>query len=174
MNMLKRCCVIGVLGGVAATAAVAVPSGSAQAPASPEATTLTFFEPDAESTFKIIDNPPKSPVANLESRKYRFSVGDKLALSSPLYDKKGGTRLGTLYADGTVVKGKTFTSVSLIATGTYVINDGSQIAIQGYFSFTKDSTAAVIGGTGRYEGVRGHLSSTSTDDDSTDTLTLRP
>src|SRR5215204_1110857 len=56
MKLSKRSCVVVVLGGIAATAAVAVPSGSAQAPG---ATTLSFYEPDAQSTFKIIDNPPK-------------------------------------------------------------------------------------------------------------------
>ena len=57
MRLSKRSCVVVVLGGIAATAAVAVPSGSAQAPG---ATTLSFYEPDAQSTFKVVDNPPKT------------------------------------------------------------------------------------------------------------------
>ena len=174
MKLTKRSYVVAVLGGVAVIAAVAVPSGDAQAPAPAGPTTLTFYEPDAGSTFKIVDNPPRSRTKNPESPRFRFSVGDKLTLSSPLFDKKGGTRLGTLYADGTIVKGTTFRTASLIATGTYVLNDGSQIAVQGYFSFSKDSTVSIVGGAGRYEDAHGHLVSTSATDSSTDTLTLQP
>jgi len=68
----------------------------------------------------------------------------------------------------------TFDTARFLATGTYVLNDGSQISVQGYFSFGKESTASVVGGTGRYEGARGHLLSTTTADSSTDTLTLLP
>jgi hypothetical protein len=174
MNTLKRTGLIAVLGGVAATVAVAVPNGSAQDTGTPGATILSFYEPDAGGTFRLIDNAPKSPAKNPQSSKYRFSIGDKLVFSSPLYDKKGGTRLGTLYADSTVTKGTTFANIGLIATATYVLNDGSQISVQGAFTLGKESTAAIVGGTGRYEGARGHLSSTNTPDSSTDTLTLLP
>jgi hypothetical protein len=152
------------------TLAVAVPSGSAQAPGP---TTLTFFEPDAGSTFKILDNAPKSPVRNPESKRYRFSIGDKLTFSSPLFDRKGGTRLGTLHVDATIVKGRTFNNISALATGSYVLNDGSQIAVQGVFKLsTKVVTIPVVGGSGRFEGARGHLTSTSAPTSSTDVLTL--
>ena len=127
MKLSKRSCVVVVLGGIAATAAVAVPSGTAQAPG---ATTLSFYEPDAQSTFKIVDNPPKT-FGNRPGPRSRFTIGDKLALSSALFDKKGGTRQGRLYADGTIVKGGTFETAKLLATGTYVLTDGSQISVQG-------------------------------------------
>jgi hypothetical protein len=169
MRLSKRSCVV-VLGGIAATAAVVVPTGSAQGPGP---TTLSFYEPDAQSTFKIIDNPPKT-FGKRPGPKSRFTIGDRLTLSSALFDKKGGTRQGRLYADGTIIKGGTFEAAKLIATGTYVLNDGSQISVQGYFSFTKNSTVSVVGGTGRYEGARGHLLSTTAEDSSTDTLTLLP
>ncbi len=172
MKLTKRSRVtVAVLGTMAATAAVAVPSGSAQGPG---ATTLSFYEPDAQSTFKFQDTPPKSPTERL-GPKYRFSIGDKLTLSSPLYDKKGGTRQGRLYAEGTIVKGGSFRTAALIVKGTYVLNDHSQISVQGYFTFNDaGSTAAVVGGTGRFEGARGHLVSRSNDNSSTDTLTLLP
>ena len=170
MKLSKRSCVVVVLGGIAATAAVAVPSGTAQAPG---ATTLSFYEPDAQSTFKIIDNPPKT-FGKRPSRRSRFTIGDRLTLSSVLLDKKGGTRQGRLYADGTIVKGGTFETAKVLATGTYVLTDGSQISVQGYFSFSKDSTVSVVGGTGRFEGARGHLVSTSTETASMDALTLLP
>ena len=128
---------------------------------------------DAQSIFKIVDNPPKT-FGKRPGPKSRFTIGDRLTISSALFDKKGGTRQGRLYADGTIVKGGTFGTAKVIATGTYVLNDGSQISVQGYFSFSGTSTVSVVGGTGRYEGARGHLVSTSTETASVDTLTLLP
>ena len=87
MKLRTRSCIVVVLGGIAATAAVAVPSGTAQAPG---ATTLSFYEPDAQSTFKIVDNPPKT-FGTTPGPRSRFTIGDELALSSALFDKKGGT-----------------------------------------------------------------------------------
>src|SRR6185436_14415410 len=83
-------------------------AGSAQAPTT---TTLTFYEPSSGGNFKVIDNAPKSPTKNLQSRRYRFSVGDKIVFSQRLLTGPGGQRVGTLYADLTVVKGKTFNSI---------------------------------------------------------------
>ncbi len=164
---------IAVLGMTAAVAVggTGVQSGSAQAPGT---TTLKFYTSDAQSTFRIVDNAPKSPVKNPESRKYRFSIGDQFVFVSPLFDKKGGTRQGRLYATATIVGGKTFRDISAETTGTYVLNDKSQIAAQGFFSFSDDLRLAVVGGTGRYEGARGHLSSVSDETSSTDTITLLP
>jgi hypothetical protein len=171
MKLTKRSVIaVAVVGSVAATAAIAVPSGSAQ---DPGATTLSFYEPDAQSTFKIVDNAPKMFGARPGPRS-RFSIGDQLALSSALFDKKGGTRQGRLYAHGTIVKGGTFDTAALAASGSFVLNDGSQIAVQGYLSFSKDSTIAVVGGTGRFEGARGHDLTTNNANSSTDTLTLLP
>jgi hypothetical protein len=171
MKLSTRSSIAVIVGGIAATAAILVPSGSAQAPGT---TTLSFFEPDAQSIFKIVDNAPKSPRNNPENPKFRFSVGDELTIRSPLYDKKGGTRLGTLYAESTIVQGTTFRTARFVASGTYLLNDGSQIAVHGLFGFGDVDRVSITGGTGTYEGARGHLSSTSTGDDSTDTLTLLP
>ncbi|MEY2513073.1 MAG: Allene oxide cyclase [bacterium] len=174
MKPSKRSCgAVVVLAGIAATAAVAVPSGSAQAPA---ATTISFFEPDSQSIYRITDNPPKSASKNPGSRKFRFSIGDGLTFSSPLYDKKGGTLLGRLYAHGTLVKGTTFRTAGMEVTGTYVLKDASQIAVQGFVSFSGDTaTFSIVGGSGNYDGARGHVTSVTLDnDDSVDTLTLLP
>jgi hypothetical protein len=173
MNLTKRSAiVVAALGSMAAVAAIAVPSGSAQAPGS---TTFSFYEPDAGSIFKLIDNAPKSPTPNPQSPRFRFSIGDKLVFSAPLFDKKGGTRQGRLYADATIVKGTNFGNAASSAVGTYVLTDGSQISVQGIVSFREDSTFSVVGGTGRYEGARGHVvSHNQADDSSMDTLTLLP
>lgn len=154
----------------AALGAVLLLPGSASA----QGTTLTFYEPDAQGTFKLIDNAPRSPVPNPESKRFRFSVGDEILISSALYDHKGGTRQGTLYVNAKVVRGKTFRDVRMSADATYVLTDGSQIAAQGIFSFAATTGIAIVGGSGRYAGARGSLASTSDATSTTDTLTLLP
>jgi hypothetical protein len=90
-----------------------------------------LYEPANGGTFKILDNAPRSPVKNPGSRKYRFSVGDQLIFSNPVLDKKGGTRLATLYAEATVVSGKTFANVKALSRVTLVLINGDQIVAEG-------------------------------------------
>ena len=157
---------------MAAALAVATQSGSAQVPG---ATTLSLYEPANAGSFRIVDNAPRSPVKNPESRKYRFSAGDELIFSSPVLDKKGGSRVATLYAQATVVRGKTFPKVKTISHVVLVFNDGSQINAEGAFGFTTDVRIAITGGTGTYVGARGQVVSHSNPDDSSqDTITLLP
>jgi hypothetical protein len=162
---------VALLATATAGLALVAPTSFAQAPG---ATTLTFFEPDAGSTFRIVDNTPKSPTTNPESRRYRFSAGDTLTLSSPLFDRQGGTRQGTLYAHAVVVSGRTFASIRLLATGSYVLTDGSQLEVTGVVSLSRPSRFAIVGGSGRYAGARGSVASTSNANSSTDVLTLLP
>lgn len=147
-------------------------AGSAQAPGP---TTLSFFEPANGGTFKIVDNAPRSPVKNPESRKYRFSVGDELLFSQAFFDHKGGTRLGTLYGDFKIVSGKTFATLLVQGDVTYVLNNGDQIVAHGVASLSKDARVAIVGGTGAYQAARGSVTSHNNPDDSSqDTLTLLP
>jgi hypothetical protein len=153
--------------------ALGAQAGSAQAPTT---TTLTFFEPEAGGTFKVVDNAPKSPSRNPESRKYRFSTGDELIFSQLLLNQKGGTRQGTIYGDFKVVKGKTFNDILVLGSVVYVLNNGDQINAHGVFKLSaSDISGAVIGGTGAYAGVRGTVAShNNADGSSQDTLTLIP
>ena len=148
-------------------------AGSAQAPG---ATTLSLYEPATGGTFKILDNAPRSPVTNPGSKKYRFSVGDQVIFSNPMLDHKGGTRLATLYVEGTVVKGKTFNSVSVLSKAVIVFTNGDQIAAQGIFDFSGAQVRiAIVGGTGAYASARGFvISQNNADDSSQDTLTILP
>jgi hypothetical protein len=148
-------------------------AGSAQAPGP---TTLSLYEPANGGTFNIIDNAPKSPVKNPGSKKYRFSIGDQLIFSNPVLNQKGGTRVATLYVEATVVKGKTFASVSTLSRVTLVFTNGDQIAAQGVFGFSgTDVRIAIVGGTGVYAGAHGFVvSHNNADDSSQDTLTLLP
>jgi hypothetical protein len=150
-----------------------VQAGSAQAPA---ATTLSFYEPANGGTFNIIDTAPRSPVKNPGSKKYRFSVGDQLIITNPLLDHKGGTRVGTLYLEATVVKGKTFNSLTVLSRAVLVFTNGDQLTAQGIFGFSgADVRIAIVGGTGAYAGARGFVvSHNNADDSSQDTITLLP
>jgi hypothetical protein len=148
-------------------------TGSAQAPA---ATTLSFYEPATGGSFKLIDNAPHSPAKNPGSKKFRLSVGDQFIFSNPVLDHKGGTRVATLYAEATVVAGKTFANVKTIARVTLVFTNGDQLAAQGIFDFASaDVRIAIVGGTGTYAGARGFVvSHNNADDSSQDTITLLP
>ena len=170
--MLRRARVVAIGASLVVLLAVAVPSGSAQAPGS---TTISLYEPANGGAFRIIDNAPRSPVKNPESKKYRFSLGDELVFTNPVLDKKGGSKLGTLYVKATVVSGKTFATVSTLAQAALVFNDGSQIQAAGVFQFNRDVRIAVTGGTGTYLGARGDVfSHSNADDSSQDTITLLP
>lgn len=148
-------------------------AGSAQAPGP---TTLSLYESATGSTFKIVDNAPRSPVANPGSKKYRFSVGDQVLFSNRVFDHKGGTRIATLYGNGTIVKGKTFGSASVMLQVVVVFTNGDQINAHGVFAFTQsDVRIAIVGGTGAYAGAHGFVvSHSNADDSSQDTLTLLP
>jgi hypothetical protein len=148
-------------------------AGSAQAPT---ATTLSLYEPANRGTFKILDNAPRSPVSNPGSRKFRFSVGDQVIFSNPMLNQKGGTRVATLYVEGTVVKGKTFNNVSVLARAVIVFTNGDQIAAEGIFSFSGAQVRiGIVGGTGAYASARGFIiSQNNADDSSQDTLTILP
>ena len=146
-------------------------TGGAQTPG---ARTLSFFETVSGSRFAIVDNAPKSPAPNPGSRRFRFSMGDKLEFANPLLDRQGGNRVGVLYGEGTVVSGRTFANVVLLAHVTFALSDGSQIAGLGTFSPGKTARVALIGGTGAYEGARGTIVSQEVQGGSQDTLTLLP
>jgi hypothetical protein len=148
-------------------------AGSAQAPT---ATTLSLYEPANGGTFKIIDNAPKSPSSNPGSKKFRFSVGDQVIFSNPVLDHKGGTRVATLYVEGTVVKGGKFATTSVLSRVVLVFTNGDQLAAQGVFGFAgADVRIAIVGGTGTYQGARGFVvSHNNADDSSQDTITLLP
>jgi Dirigent-like protein len=147
-------------------------AGSAQAPGP---TTLSLYESANGGTFKLIDNAPRSPVANPESRKYRFSVGDELIFSQRVFDHKGGTRVATLYGVAKVVKGTTFANLTVASQVTIVFTNGDQLTAQGVWSFAADVRIAIVGGTGTYQGARGSVvSHNNADDSSQDTITLLP
>src|SRR5215218_4254268 len=140
------------LAGLAAavTAAAVATTGSAQ---STDARTLTLFQDVAHESHSLVDNAPRSPARSPDSRRFRLSVGDELVARTPVLDRSGGTRTGTLYAHAAVVSGRTFQTAMLQAHAVLVLGDGA-IVLAG-LAGESEQPFAVVGGTGAYEGARG-------------------
>jgi hypothetical protein len=142
-------------------------SASAQAPTG---TTITLRELDRGSTFRVIDQAPRSR----SQRNPTFSMGDGLVFSNPLVNASNA-RIGTLYAVCTVVKAGGFSTVVALCQGTYRLGNG-HIEVQVLARLSQRTvTGAVVGGTGAYANMRGTFASTSrANDDSDTTITLVP
>jgi hypothetical protein len=138
---------------ITAIGALAATGGSADTPG---ARTVTFFEDGRSGTFAFIDNRPRSPVANPDSPRARFSLGDQAAFSERLLDRQGGRAVGRVFATETVVAGSRFPRVINLIHAVFRLRDG-QIVIDAAVDerHPADVRAAVTGGTGAYEGARG-------------------
>ena len=137
---------------VATAAAVVVPgtrstTSSAQAQA-PDALTVQFRHREAK--VNLVDLPPKMTRARRSE-----SPGD-LAVGSARLRSASGAIVGELHQSFMVTGGRGEATTELI-TATIVLRDG-QITIQGMADNRKPDApliAAITGGTGRYDGVRG-------------------
>jgi hypothetical protein len=134
--------------------------------------TVTLFENVAHERSALVDNAPKSPSNNPESRRFRLSAGDELVNRTPVLDRKGGARIGTSYAHAVVVKGRTFESASLQANIVLALRDGT-IALAGIVGATQ-RPLAVVGGTGTYQGARGSATEKETGSGAELTIRLLP
>src|SRR3954470_9024129 len=164
---------LGLIAAAAATVAVAAAaiSGGAQAA---DGRTLTFLDDTNHATQAFVDNPPKSPVGNPASKRFRLSTGDMLYVRSPILYHKGGTRIGTAYSQFTVVSGSKFANVVFRGHGAFRLRDG-QLAVDGVVRpANSTNTIPVIGGTGAYEGARGSMTFTEVAGGSQDTFHLLP
>ena len=131
-------------------AIVAAATGSAETAGG---RTITLFENIARERSTLVDNMPKSPSKNPESRRFRLSVGDELVNRTPVLDHKAGARIGTSYAHAVIVNGRTFGNASLQANIVLALRDGT-IALAGLVGAV-NRPLAVVGGTGAYAGARG-------------------
>jgi hypothetical protein len=159
---------------LAAAAAVAVAiavtaTGSAQTTGG---RTVTLFENVARERSALVDNAPKSPSKNPQSRRFQLSAGDELVNRTPVLDRKGGARIGTSYAHAVVVSGRTFQRASLQANIVLALRDGT-IALAGIVGATQ-RPLAVVGGTGTYEGARGSATEKETGSGAELTIRLLP
>lgn len=135
-----------------ALAALIAPTGGAQQPGE---RTLKVIE--KEDTVAFADVAPRSPNRKDPS----ISAGDLNVFTSTLSDESG-RRLGRL--DGACIAvrgGKTFQKARFQCTGTFTLHDGLiEVGVGFGASQSDDSVSLVItGGTGAYEGARGHVSS---------------
>lgn len=153
--------------GLGVVGAVALGAGaSAQAPAG---TTITVTELSEGSTFRIIDEPPRSR----SQRNPRFSVGDRLIFTNPL-DDAAGNRVGRLHAVCTVTRGGTFARAVVVCEGGYVLRNGA-LHVMVSTRLSGDTTnGSVVGGTGAYANARGTFTSDNSEDDNRTTITLVP
>jgi hypothetical protein len=152
--VMKRIALISMLT-VAGMAITFVAVGGAQ---TTDGTTITLFQDVGHETNALVDNAPKSPTTNPGSRRFRLSPGDELVAGTPIFDRRGGKRVGTLYARAQVVSGRTFEKAVFQADATLVLGSDS-IAFTGLVS-PDERPFAVIGGTGAYEGARGSATET--------------
>jgi hypothetical protein len=166
---MRRLAVLLVPAAAVTAALVLSAGGSAQAPGP----TFTFFDDASRETGGLIDEAPRSPSKNPGSRRFRLSVGDRLVGRNPILDRRGGTRIGTLYTDVTVVKGKGFETATYLGHAVAKLRDG-QIAVAIAFKPARSNTFAVIGGTGAYRGARGSLTEVDQGDGGLATVHLLP
>jgi hypothetical protein len=89
-----------------------------------------------------------------------------------VFDRRGGSRVGTLYAHAVVMKGKTFETAAFQAQTVLTLRDGT-IALSGLAGAT-DRPFAITGGTGRYEAKGGSATETEAGDGAVLTLRLSP
>jgi hypothetical protein len=139
-----------------ATASLSVAlAGGGSATASGEQT-LTVFSDVSKETDTLIDNAPKSPTQNPGSSRFRLSPGDELIVKTPLFDQEGGTRVGTLFAEGTIVSGDRFSNAVIHVDGVVKLGE-DQLTTNGVIRDQELNTLAITGGTGTYEGAHGSV-----------------
>jgi hypothetical protein len=145
---------LSLLAAAALAAVVAVTllaaTGGAQQPAG---RTITLIQ--RGGTFGFVDNPPKSPDPQFETRRARVSVGDMFAGSGRLFDAANpARRLGTFHFACTITVGGRPEPAPVQCTGAMRLADGTlTLAVGGRLGQT--TAAAVTGGTGAYEGAEG-------------------
>ena len=152
------------------SAAVAVP---ALAQGGGGGTTVTFTELDKGSTFRFIDNAPKTKVVRGNPKK--ISAGDAFVTTAPLADP-GGARIGELQAECTATHTtRRFDKAAFICWGDFTFSDGSTMAANVAGLTGQVTRGAILGGTGKYAGARGTFTSTEqSNGNSADVVTLLP
>jgi hypothetical protein len=150
--MRSRSLIAATSGAVLVTAAVLVGSGSAQAPGP---RTLTFIEGQRGSTFKFVDNPPRS--RGRTERTTTISMGDVFVFTNRLING-AGQRSGVFYATCVAARGGRLDRTFVLCHGVAKLHDGD-IAVEVATGFGDVVTGSVVGGTGAYNGARGTFTS---------------
>jgi hypothetical protein len=132
----------------AATAsAIAVTSGTAQAPGD---RTLTFVEREVSASDVLADVPP------LSTKKRPVSNGDSFLFESTVLDATGATKVGRFRGQCTFAKvTRKFDGSVALCNAVYLLQDGTITASASLTLGPGPTVFAVTGGTGAYEGARG-------------------
>lgn len=109
--------------------------------ASSEAAALHFYERQGSTTF--VDNPPKGK---------QPSAGDLFVFTNPIYTRHGG-RVGSDHGSCTVIRPKPIVAE---CSSTLRLPQG-ELMILDLNTGTPSFSAAVVGGTGKFAGARGTL-----------------
>jgi hypothetical protein len=149
---MRRAITVAIAATAAAGLSVALSTGGGASASGTQ--TLTFFEDASRGKEKLIDNAPTSPTPNPGSKRFRLSIGDELVVRTPLFDRQGGARRGTLFAKGTIVKGHRFSNAVIQVDEVIRLGNG-QLTLAGIIRDQVLNAAAVTGGTGAHEGARG-------------------
>jgi hypothetical protein len=166
--MRSRSVIAATSGAGLVTAAVLAGTGSAQAPGP---RTLTFIEGQRGSTFKFVDNPPRS--RGRTERTTTTSMGDVFVFTNPLVNG-AGQRSGVFYATCVAARGGALDRTFVLCHGVAKLRDGD-IAVEVATGFGDLVTGSIVGGTGAYNGACGTLTSRSAEGRSTvDTFALLP
>lgn len=151
----------------AAIAGAAVTTSTSAQDPGPRTVSFTTDERETAGNFALDDLKPTS-------RRFRFTIGDRFAFTSPIVDKPRGKRIGTLHGTCTATaKGPAvFEKANLVCNVIYQVPGGtlsaSALAVKGKIIPT------AVGGTGVYNGARGGGTIKEGGDYSTDTYTLLP
>ncbi len=104
----------------------------------------------AQESFMVVEHATTDTVADLGDK--GDSIGDTLTFGNDLYDDQDANVVGS--SSGTCWRTKP--GKSWECTWTNTLADGS-IVVQGPFNDSGDSTLAVTGGTGKYNGASGEM-----------------
>ena len=138
------------------------PTNAASSSSAPE----TFRLVERPGTFKFVDVPPRQ-----QSEESPPTAGDQLIFTSPLF--RSGERAGKLHAVCTITRRtQTWDRIQASCVGTFDLRAGSiQLAVGGRI-FEDRLEIAVTGGTGRYAGANGTVTSVTRGNRTVDTVRL--
>jgi hypothetical protein len=158
---MKRSVVIGAAAMAALFAAGVVAAGQAAPIAGTR--TLTVFERGEH--VRLIDNPPK-----VQSPRSPPGFGDALAFNARL-TTSGKRTVGHLYGSGAFATNRG----QAVITGIYALRGGNLDLLITVKPGYHRAVGAIVGGTGRYAGARGTVTSLAlANGDFKDTITILP
>ncbi len=156
--------------GIAAVAVAAIPitavslqpTNAASGSGAPETIRLV----ERHANFRFIDLPPKAPAGDEIA-----TIGDEFVFTARLF--RSGKRVGTLHAVCTFTKRSTDFRTNASCVGTFALRSG-RIEVQIGGLLGEEAKLAITGGTGKFAGANGTISSTTVGNKTIDIVHLMP